>query len=99
MRKRPWWESNPRHAFLQIAASPLDHRIRTEPAVGLEPTSSALRGRCPAGRASLAFEVAGGSRTPTTPVHSRVPQPRWVRPQYPREESNLIRDLRTVACV
>src|SRR5262249_8005484 len=27
MSKRPWWESNPRHAILQIAASPLDHRI------------------------------------------------------------------------
>ena len=27
MNKRPWWESNPRHAILQIAASPLDHRI------------------------------------------------------------------------
>ena len=26
-RKRSWWESNPRHAILQIAASPLDHRI------------------------------------------------------------------------
>ncbi len=26
--QRPWWESNPRHAILQIAASPLDHRIR-----------------------------------------------------------------------
>src|SRR5262249_27505384 len=27
MRKRPWWESNPRQALLQSAALPLDHRI------------------------------------------------------------------------
>src|SRR5947209_20143104 len=33
--------------------------------------------------------VAGGSRTHTNPVHSRAPLPLWVRPQYPRQESNL----------
>ncbi len=26
-RQRPWWESNPRYAILQTAASPLDHRV------------------------------------------------------------------------
>lgn len=41
----------------------------------------------------LAYRVAGGSRTHTTPGHSRVPLPLWVRPQYPRQESNL-HDLR-----
>jgi hypothetical protein len=35
----------------RLAVRPRRHR---EPAVGLEPTSSALRGRCPADRASLA---------------------------------------------
>src|SRR5207302_6257930 len=36
------------------------HRNRSEPAVGLEPTRSALRGRCPAGRASLASVCPAG---------------------------------------
>ena len=35
------------------------------------------------------IRVTGGSRTHTTPGHSRVPQPLWVRSQYPRQESNL----------
>lgn len=44
--------------------------------------------------------VAGGSRTHTTPVHSRVPLPLWVRPQYPRQESNLHNlRLRRAACL
>src|SRR5207249_4992317 len=45
-------------------------------------------------RASPALiRVAGGSRTHTPPVHSRVPLLLWVRPQYPWQESNL-HDLR-----
>jgi hypothetical protein len=81
MSKRPWWESNPRHAILQIAASPLDHRIRTEPAVGLEPTSSALRGRCPARRASPASFSSSQCwcRANSTEVQSLRPLPRaWL---------------------
>ena len=74
MSKRPWWESNPRHAILQIAASPLDHRIRTEPAVGLEPTRPALRGRCPACRASPASRAASAGVEPTRPEF-RAPVP------------------------
>ena len=44
--------------------------------------------------------MAGGSRTHTSPGHSRIPLPLWVRPQYPRQESNLhdLR-LRRAACV
>lgn len=77
------------------------HRRRSEPAVGLEPTPSALRERRSACRASPAFgRVAGGSRTHTTPVHSRVPLPLWVRPQSPWQESNLHNlRLRRAACL
>lgn len=91
--------------------------ITREPAVGIEPTHTALRERCSArlsfagletsGPGTLAWtarqsvwptdksvrptvtRVAGGSRTHTAPVHSRVPLPLWVRPQYPWQESNL----------
>ncbi len=72
-----------------------------EPAAGVEPACSALRKRRSADRASPAyFRVAGGSRTRTTPVHSRIPQPLWVRPQYLRQESNLHNlRLRRAACI
>jgi hypothetical protein len=44
--------------------------------------------------------VAGGSRTHTAPGHGRVPHPLWVRPQYPRQESNLHNlRLRRAACL
>src|SRR4051812_44713414 len=39
----------------QNRTPPLGHRINTEPAVGLQPTCSALQGRCPSRRASPAF--------------------------------------------
>lgn len=47
--------SNQRPPRFQRGALPTElHRNRSDPAVRLEPTSSALRGWCPAGRASLA---------------------------------------------
>ena len=62
-----------------------------EPAVGLEPTCPALRERCPACRASPALQGGRWESNPQSPVHSRVPWPLWVRPQYPWQESNLHR--------
>ena len=52
------------------------------------------------GRSSIAG-VEGGrwESNPHNPGSQPGPATAWVRPQYPREESNLIRDLRTVACV
>ena len=79
---------------MQPTAWPSGPSVTKEPAVGLEPTHSALQERRSACRAAPAsFRVAGGSRTHTNPVHSRVPLPLWVRPQYPWQESNL-HDLR-----
>src|SRR6516162_1443708 len=51
-------------------------------------------------RLSIICRVVGGSRTHTTPVHSRVPLPLWIRPHYPWQESNLhdLR-LRRAACL
>ena len=72
--------------------------LTPEPTVGIEPTPTRYEGVAPPWSHVGDKRVAGGSRTRTTPVHSRVPQPLWVRPQYPREESNLNFDLRRVAC-
>ena len=54
IRQRRPQESNLFEAALQAAAWPSGPGVLTsqEPAVGLEPTRSALRGRCPAPRAS-----------------------------------------------
>ena len=62
----------------------------SEPAVGLEPTSSALRERCPACRAAPAI-VQGGRWESDPQLSGSQPDPRstWVRPQYPWQESNL----------
>jgi hypothetical protein len=64
--QRPRWESNPRRAILRTAASPLGHRVVSEPAAGLEPTRAALRERCPSGSAG----ISQGGRWESNP-HTR----------------------------
>ena len=75
------------------------------PWMGFEPTISTLRAWRPlragtarvSGRPLPAGRVPGGSRTRTPPVHSRVPQPLWVRPQCSNLESNQELGLRRAA--
>ena len=72
----------------RLASRPQDH---SEPAVGLEPTSSALRGRCPARRASPAYQSSQcWCRANSTGVQSPGPLPRaWPEIQSQRRDSNL----------
>ena len=72
----------------RLASRPQDH---PEPAVGLEPTWSALRGRCPARRASPASRAASAGVEPTRPrfrasVPSRGPGQKTIQSQ--RRDSN-----------
>jgi hypothetical protein len=72
----------------RLASRPQDH---SEPAVGLEPTSSALRGRCPARRASPASFSSSQCwcRANSTGVQSPCPLPRaWPEIQSQRRDSN-----------
>ena len=91
-------ESNLLGAGLQPAAYP------TSPGVGVESQrwdSNPLRPRYECGARPVEhrwrIRVAGGSRTHTTPVHSRVPLPLWVRPQRFDLESNQEFGLRRTA--
>src|SRR5262245_32939051 len=70
------------------ATRPKDH---SQPAVALEPTSSALRGRCPARRASPACFSSSQCwcRANSTGVQSPCPLPRaWPEIQSQRRDSN-----------
>jgi hypothetical protein len=76
-----------RRACCQFAPDELAARPASEPS--LTPTS-------PRGGERGRGEGQGGrwESNPQQPVHSRVPKPLWVRPQYPWQESNLLLRLR-----
>ena len=82
------WDSNPHVPLYGSGARPVEHHWLHR---SLSTLHSPLSTRSQGGR---------WESNPQKPVHSRVPQPLWVRPQYPRQESNLhdLR-LRRAACV
>ena len=90
-------DSNQQPTRLQRVALPFElHRKKSVPAVGLEPTSSALRKRHSACRASPAFRSSQcWCRANSTKVQSLNPLPRaWLKTiQSQRWDSNPLRPL------
>src|SRR5262245_44568435 len=75
---------------VQRDLNPRIHRTKSEPAVGLEPTWSALRGRCPACRASPAYC--------SQPVLVSSQLDRGSEPQSPAEGLARSRSCRSRTC-
>ncbi len=100
--QRSWWESNPRQAVLRTAALPLGPQDRARAAsAGVEPTRPGFRAQVPS--EGLAGKnqgwVAGYDPAPRR-SQCRM-QSHYTIPtigQHPRQESNLVYDLRKVAC-
>jgi hypothetical protein len=95
-RQRPGRDSNPSRLFDKQVATPAASQGVSARTEGFEPSACGLEPHCSPRSTSL----WGGrwESNPRSPVHSRVPIPLRVRPQYPREESNLTSDLRRVVC-